>query len=208
MRRATLILLPLTLLFSSCDRNARNFAKNAKAILDDYAARVDRQIQTESQYYQRYAVLEAKRQHENLQNSLKADRGELGAELAIELDEGSKSPLRTRSDLRDYAQSEFARRSAAYTVEVDTTRQYLAKLQLLQADKDRIQALGKLLEGLSKKLSLAAEVVAVKQTVIDTKTDFDKLICDDIATKLMSAPDNKSLLQLQKDRKCPAGGTK
>jgi hypothetical protein len=208
MRKATIILLPLTLIFSSCDQNARDFAKNAKAILDDYAARIDLQIQAESQYYQRDAVFEVKHQHENLQNSVKADRGELGSELAVELSVGSKSPLRARSYLRDYAQSEYTRRRAAYTGEVDATRQYLAKLQLLQADKDRVQALGKLLDGLSKKLSLTAEVGAVKQAVSDTKTDFDKLICDDIATKLKAAPDNKSLLQLQKDRKCPAGGAK
>jgi hypothetical protein len=46
------------------------------------------------------------------------------------------------------------------------------------------------------------------QAVSETKTDFDKLICDDIATKLKTAADSKSLRQLQKDRKCPAGGTK
>jgi hypothetical protein len=208
MRKATIILLPLTLIVASCDQKARDFAKNAKTILDDYAARIDRQIQTEAQYYQRDAVLEVKHQHENLQNSVKADRSELRSELAIELTAGSKSPLRTRSYLRDYAQSEYARRSAAYTGQVDATGQYLAKLQLLQADKDRVQALGKLLEALSRKLSLAAEMSAVTQAVSETKTDFDKLICDDIATKLKTAADSKSLLQLQKDRKCPAGGTK
>ena len=208
MRRATILLLPLTLAFSSCDQNAQNFAKNAKSMLDDYAARIDRQIQTETQYYQRDAVLEVNHHHENLVNSATADRGEQGSDLAVELNAGSKSPARIRTYMREYAQSEYTKRRDAYTGEVDATRQYLAKLQLLQADKDRIQALGKLLDGLSKKLSLTAEVSAVKQTVSDTKTDFDKLICDNIASKLKSAPDSQSLLQLQKDRKCPTGGTK
>jgi hypothetical protein len=210
MRRATIILLPLTLALSSCDKNAQDFATKAKAILDDYAARIDRQILTESQYYQRDAALEVRHRHENLVNSAEADRGEQGSDLAVELSAGSKSPIRIRSYLREYAQSEYIKRRDAYTGEVDATRQYLAKLQVLQANKDRIQALGKLLEGLSKKLSLIAEVSAVKQTVSETKTDFDKLICDDIATKIAKATgkDKDSLLQLQKDRKCPTGGAK
>jgi hypothetical protein len=208
MRRTAIILIPLTIALSSCDQNARDFAKNTKAILDDYAARVDRQIQIESQYYQRDAVFEMKHHHENLVNSTKADRGERGSDVAVELDSGSKSPLRTRSYLREYAQSEYTSRRTAYTGEVDATRLYLAKLQVLQGDKDRIQALGKLLDGLSKKLSLSAEVSAVKQTVSDTKTDFDKLICDDIATKLRTATgkDRESLIKLHSDRKCPTGG--
>jgi hypothetical protein len=208
MRRTAIILIPLTLALSSCDQNARDFAKNAKAILDDYAARVDRQIQIEAQYYQRDAVIEVRHRHENLVNSAKADRGERNSDLAVELEAGSKSPLRIRSYLREYAQSEYTGRRTAYTTEVDATRVYLAKLQLLQADKDRIQALGKLLEGLSKKLGLAAEVSAVTQTVSDTKSDFDKLICDDIAMKLRTATfrDRISLSKLQIDRKCPIGG--
>ncbi len=208
MRRSTIILLPLMLTLVSCDQKARDFAKNAKAMLDEYAARIDRQIQTESQYYQRDAVLEVKHQHENLLNSTKADRAERGSELAVEFNEGSKSALRIRSYLREYAQSEYASRRDTYTGEVDATRQYLANLQVLQADKDRIEALGKMLDGLSKKLSLTDEVSAIKQTVSDTKTDFDKLICDDIATKLKTATgkDKDSLTQLQTDRKCPTDG--
>jgi hypothetical protein len=110
----------------------------------------------------------------------------------------------------EYAQSEYTRRRNAYTGEMDATRVYLAKLQSLQADKDRIQALGKLLDGLSTKLSLIAEVSAVKQTVSDTKTDFDRLICDDIAKKLRTATgkDKESLSRLQTDRKCLTGGTR
>jgi hypothetical protein len=209
MRRSTIVvLLFLVLTLTSCDQTARDFAKNVKAMLDEYGARIDRQIRTESQYYQRAAVLEVKHQHENLLNSMKADRAERGSELAAELNEGSKSALRIRGYLREYAQSEYTSRRDAYAGEVDATRQYLAKLQVLQADKDRIGALGKLLDGLSKKLSLTDEVSAIKQAVGDTKTDFDKLICDDIATKLKAATgkDKDSLTKLQADRKCPTGG--
>jgi hypothetical protein len=210
MRISAIILVPLTLALSSCDQNAQDFAKNARAMLDEYAARIDRQIRTESQYYRRDTVLEARHNQENLVNNMKADRGEMSYDLAVELDVGSKSPLRTRSYLREYAQSESTKRRVAYTAQVDATRAYLAKLQLLQADKDRIQALGKLLDGLSRKLSLTTEVSAVKQTVSDTKTDFDKLICDDIATKRKTATgkDKDSLTKLQRDRKCSTGGTK
>jgi len=76
MRRIPLILLPLILTLTSCDQKARDFAKSAKALLDEYASRIDGQIQIESQYYQRDAVLEAKHRHENLLNSATADRSE------------------------------------------------------------------------------------------------------------------------------------
>jgi len=150
MRRAAMILIPVTLALSGCDRNARDFARSAKAMLDQYAARIDREIAAESQYYQREAVLEVKHRHENLVNGIKADRAERGSETAVELS-GAGSPLRIRAYLRDYAQSEHARRSGAWTRETDASRQYLANLQTLQADKDRIHALGKLLDGLSSK---------------------------------------------------------
>ncbi len=208
MRRATTILLPLTLALSACDQNARDFARNAKAILDQYASRIDREIGAESQYYQREAVLEVKHRHENLVNSIKADRAERGSEMAVELS-GAGSPLRIRTYLREYAQSEYMRRRGVWTGEMDSSRQYLANLQTLQADKDRIQALGKLLDGLSsKKLNLTAEIGAATQAVSDTKTDFDKLICDDIAARLKTASgkDKESLGKLQADRKC--GGTR
>jgi hypothetical protein len=204
MKRATMILLPLTLALSGCDQNARDFATNAKTMLDRYAARIDREIAAESQYYQREAVLEVKHRHENLANSIKADRAERGSETAVELS-GGGSPLRIRTYLRDYAQSEYTRRVGAWTGETDSSRQYLANLQTLQADKDRIHALGKLLDGLSsKKLNLAAEIGAATQAVSETKTDFDKLICDDVAAKLKGASgkDKESLGNLQRDRKC------
>jgi hypothetical protein len=202
------ILLPLILLLTSCDQKAQDFAKAAKGMLDEYAARIDGQIQTESKYYQRDAVLEVRHQHQNLLNSTTAERSERGSGLAADLSEGNKSALRVRSYLREYAQSEYTSRRDAYTGEVDATRPFLAKLQALQADKDRIDALGKLLDGLSTKLSLTDDVALIKQTVGDTKTDFDKLICDDIATRLKTATgkDKDSLTKLQKDRKCSTTG--
>lgn len=204
MRRTAIFVVPLALALSSCDRNAREFANSAKAILDDYAARIDRQIQIESQYYQRDAVVEMRHHRENIANSMKADRSERGSDLVVELNAGTKSPLQIRSYLREYAQSEYTKRRDAYNGEVDATRAYLAKLQLLQANKDRIQALGKLLDGLSKKLSVTAEVNAVSQAVSGAKTDFDTLICDDIAARLKTAAgrDKDSLKKLQMDRKC------
>lgn len=208
MRRATTILLPLTLALAACDQNARDFARSAKAILDRYAARIDREIGAESQYYQREAALEWKHRHENLVNSVKADRAERGSEAAVEFS-GESSPLGIRTHLREYAQAEYARRRGVWTGEADASRQYLMNLETLQADKDRIRALGKLLDGLSsKKLNLTAEIGAATQAVSDTKTDFDKLICDDLASKLQTASgkDKESLNRLQRDRKC--GGLK
>src|SRR5260370_30518477 len=96
------------------------------------------------------------------------------------------------------------RRRAVCTGEMASSRKYLANLQTLQADKDRIQALGKLLDGLSsKKLNLTAEIGAATQAVSDTKTDFDKLICDDIAARLKTASgkDKETLGTLQADPK-------
>ena len=84
----------------------------------------------------------------------------------------------SRNDLRDYAQSVYTSQRAAYVGQLDATRQQLAQVQALQACKDRVEALGKLLEALAKKESLTEELSAMKQTVTDTKTDFDKLICD------------------------------
>jgi hypothetical protein len=204
MRRMAITVVTLALALSSCDRHAREFANSARAMLDDYAARIDRQIQIESQYYQRDAVIEMRHHRENLVNGMKADRAESGSDLAVELDAGSKSPLQIRSYLREYAQSEYTRRRDAYNGEVDATRVYLAKLQLLQANKDRIQAVGKLLDGLSQRLSMTAEVNTVSQAVGGAKTDFDTLICDDIATRLRTAmgKDRDSLTKLQMDRKC------
>ena len=203
-----MILLPLSLALSACDQNARDFAANAKAMLDQYAARIDREIGAESQYYQREAVVEVKHRHENLVNSIKADRAERGSETAVELT-GGGSPLRIRTYLREYAQSEYTRRLGAWTGETDSSRQYLANLETLQADKDRIHALGKLLDGLSsKKLNLTAEIGAATQAVRETKIDFDKLICEDVAAKIKTASgrDKESLGKLQADRKC--GGTR
>ena len=142
----------------------------------------------------------------NLVNSVKADRAERGTETAVEFS-GAGSPLRIRTYLREYAQAEYIRRRGVSTGEMDASRQYLANLQTLQADKDRIRALGKLLDGLSsKKLNLTAEIGAATQAVSDTKTDFDKLICDDISVKIKTASgkDKESLGRLQIDRKCGA----
>lgn len=208
-RSAKLLLLPIfACCLTSCDRSAQEFAKNTSILLDEYAARIDGQINAESQYYQRDAVLEVNHQHENSLNSSIAAREEQGLELAIALNEGGKSTLRVRSYLREYAESEYTRLRAAYSGDVDLTRAYLGKLQALQANKDRVQALEKLLDGLARKLSIAGEVSTIKQTVSETKTNFDTLICDDIATKLRSASGTAkdSLTQLQTDRKCPTSG--
>lgn len=201
---SVLALFPLAFLLTGCDQAARDFAKSAKAMLDEYAARIDSQILTESQYYQRAAVLDAGQQHQNLLNSLTADRGEKGSDLAAEIQQSAQTAAAVRSYLREFAESEFSERRDAYVQQADSTRQFLANLQTLQAAKDRVEALDKLLDALANKPGLIDQAKAIQQTVSDTKTDFDKLICDDIAKKLMTATgsDKASLTKLQSDRKC------
>jgi Tfp pilus assembly protein FimV len=203
MRKTFTILLSAALiLLAGCDDKARDFAKNAKVLLDEYSRRIDRQIQVESEYYQRNAVLQVRHQHENAANAARADRSERVVEQALRL-----NPDRTtiRSVLKDYAQSEYNSRRAAYLGETELTRQFLANIQALQADKERIAALGKLLDSLSAKRGTVEQIKAVQQAVGETKDDFDKLICKDINERLGKATNQEdlvSLIQLKKDRGC------
>jgi hypothetical protein len=198
--------LPFCLLLTGCDQRAEEFARQADGLLNEYQKRIDDQIASATVYYQKAAAISALQAERVGIESLQAEREERATHLEADYREGRKPPSLYRSDLRSYAEVDYAHLKAELTADVDASAPYLSQLVTLETDQAVIDAFDKILKNLAKPRSIRDEVTDIQQFITDSKTEFDKLVCAGIAKQLAANPpaDKAATLKaLQKTQKCP-----
>ncbi len=206
------------LLLAGCDSTAIEFAKQTRALLNEYQKNINDQTADSMKYYHNDASIAASAAAQQLEGGLGIDRDERATELAADYLEGRKPVSLYRTDIRTYAQLEYDTRKDKLEAAVDAALPYQQQLAKLEANKETIEAVGKALDALQQKRSLKTEAEDLKGFVTDTKTDFSLLVCADLKTK-KAALDAKiatetgaqkttdqaqstALAQLRTDRKC------
>jgi hypothetical protein len=172
---------------SACDEQAQQFAVRTAEILNQRSAELTRKIAAERKAYQDASTIANETQRDLIESSLNNERSAQSIALAADYDEGRKSPSRWQTDLAQYAQLDYQLNRDLLSADLGAGAEYMQKLQALEIEQAKIDALAKLLAALAKKPSLAADLQAIGAFVEDTKAEFDKKVCEELARDTSAA---------------------
>jgi len=195
----TLALLSLTT--TGCDTRAREFAEKTALILKQRSEQIAAKIAAETTAYNALAALTVEEHYALVDLSLRNERVSRTLALAADYDEGRKPVSRWQSELAEYGRIDYAANRELLSNDVDARSLFLQKVQALSIEQDRVDALAKLLDQLTKKPKLSQDVGALIEFAEDTKTAFDKKLCDELQ-KRKDAKD-KAAEEALKAKKCP-----
>jgi hypothetical protein len=187
-RRAGLLLCVLLApLASACDEEARQFALRTAEILQQRSAELTRKIAAEQKAYQDVSSIANETQRDLIESSLNNERSARSIALAADYDEGRKPASRWQSDLAEYAQIDYRLNRDLLSADMGAGAEFMQKLQELEIEQAKVDALAKLLAALAKKPSLKTDLEAVSAFAEDTKAEFDKKVCEALAKDTSAA---------------------
>jgi len=141
----------------------------------------------ESKAYLKVAAIATETHRDLVDSSLRNERNARTIALAADYDEGRRPPSRWQSELAEYAQIDYRMNKDLLTADIDAGTEFMQKLQALELEQAKIDALAKLLETLATKPSLAQDILAITAFAEDTKKEFDKKICEALAKDTSAA---------------------
>jgi hypothetical protein len=191
------VLISVAALMTGCDEQARLFATQTKAILDQRSAQLSKKIAAEMESYNDYAAKAADDNHNLMIAALGNERAERANALAADYQEGRKPASLWREDLAEYANVDYERTKQLLMTDIDAETNYLQRYQSIAIEQDKVDALAKLLDAMAKKQSLKDEAGALVGFVEDTKQEFDEKVCSALESNTDAASK-----QLFKDKKC------
>lgn len=179
----------ICLFLTGCDTDAIEFATKTREMLGGYQKQLQKQIADAENHYLEYATLRVDSAFTRRAFDLASVRAETGDKLAFAYVERTKRPSRIREELSVYAAKEHAADLEAHQGAVDRSRAYLEKIESLKVEKDKIEAFGKLLDGLAVKRALQKDAVEIGNFVNATKDEFDSLVCKDLEGQIKTLKD-------------------
>ena len=181
--RGTTFLLCVLLapLASGCDEKAQEFARRTADILQQRSGELSRKIAAETKAYADVAAVAAESQRDLIDASLANERSARTIALAADYDEGRKPPSRWQTDLAAYAEIDYRLNRDLLAADVNAGGEFQQKLQALEIEQARIDALAKLLAALAQKPTLAEDLRAIGSFADDTKNAFDTKVCAALA---------------------------
>lgn len=183
--RATLAIGSLIALgLTGCDENALRMAKEAHNVLSTYELELEHKLDSEQKAYMQQAQIEAEAEREQMYSNLEQERLERSRTLALDLIEGKQDANRWREPIREYAKVDYSIQRDILLADMDSQFQFLEKIQALAVDKQKVSALSKAFDLLSEKPGLADQLKDLADFAKETKGDFDKAICDGLATQI------------------------
>ena len=174
---------------AGCDNEAIEFASKTREMLGGYQKQLQRQIAEAENRYLEYATLQADSRFTRSAIDMAAVRSEMGEKLAFAYTDKSKRPSHIREELSAYATKQHEIDLAAHQGAVDRSRAYLEKIEALRIDKDKIEAFGKLLDGMAVKRPLQKDAGEIQKFVDATKGEFDSLVCQDLEGQIKTLND-------------------
>lgn len=172
------LLAPLT---SGCDEKAQAFARRTADILQQRSGELSRKIAAETKAYADVAAVAAETQRDLIDSSLANERSARTIALAADYDESRKPPSRWQTDLAEYAQIDYRLNRDLLAADVNAGGEFQQKLQTLEMEQARVDALAKFLAALAQKPTLTEDLQAIGSFAEDTKKAFDTKVCEALA---------------------------
>lgn len=186
MRRALTVVL-LAVWSAGCDEDALRLAREAREVLLTYEKELGRKLVAEQRAYGEQSQVMAQAHREQLASSLEQERMERARTLALDFVESNVRVTRWREPLRAYANSDYTIQRALLLQDLGSEMGWVARIQALQVDKQKIRALATALGALSEKASFTDQVRAFAEFAEQVKTDFDTQVCTSLAMQAKEA---------------------
>jgi hypothetical protein len=182
-----IVCMLLAPLVSACDEEAQQFALRTAEILQQRSAEVSRKIAAERKAYQDVSSIAAETQRDLIESSLNNERTARSIALAADYDEGRKPLSRWQTELAEYGQIDYRLNRDLLAADMGASGEFMTKLQALEIEQAKIDALAKLLAALAKKPSLASDLQDIGDFADDFKDEFDKKVCEALAKDTSAA---------------------
>jgi hypothetical protein len=187
---ATLAAFALT---TGCsDKEARDYAALLVTVVERYQAQIGRKVAAERKSYKDLAGVFAQAQTDDMIDSLLLDRTERSQAVAAQLVNGEIAPSRIPDLLRAYAAHDFDQTRQIFQREMDAGAHYLAGLEDLNAEAEKIETLHKLLQGLADGKGLATRSKDLTAFAQATAAQYSSDICKDLLHQIDVATQLKS----------------
>jgi hypothetical protein len=186
-RVLAIILICSASLLTGCDEEAQQYAKELNQVLSSYQEQVERKNNAEQAAYRSLTSYYAHAQEEDSFLKLQLERNERVRKLADEYVKGQRSaPTNSelRSLLKDFANFDFDETRKGLEDESDVNTRYLANLESLQIETEKMESLSKALDSLSKPKRPLAQLKEFVAFATKVDKEVQKLTCEDVAREI------------------------
>jgi len=170
-----------------------------RQLLAGYQKAISEQIARQQAAYAAIAQAAEQGRRADIENKLRTERTHRAETMADDFIQRNRPLTHWKDYLLDYAAQDLkANRELLELDSLDGSR-FLEGVQNLQIDFDKLQSLDKVLESLNQKKSVLAGLKDLAAVGQDTKTEFDKLVCDGLKQDLASKQSAKQAADNAKD---------
>jgi hypothetical protein len=183
---ASLLVLAAVCLSGCGDKEAREYASKMIPVLDKYQEQLSQKIKAEQESYEALAQAYEKAREDDIKTRLESERArrseELGAEAAVADTAPSLSEI--FESLQDYAEEDFKTTQTLLQEGLDSRGKYLAGLESLEVELQKIKLLKQALKELAKSKSDFRNFKDATDSLLKTDEGFNKLLCVDLKKTL------------------------
>lgn len=179
----------ICLFFIACDdRDAQNYAKELMGVLDSYQFQVNQKVKAERNSYKELAAIYAKGSSRVVESGLTQERRERSRRLATDMIRLEHPPTSSEilASLKEYGEQDFDSTRKLMELEADAQAQFLGDIEALEFDVETIASLKESLKDLAKPKGRLKQLRDVSTFATEAKTEFDKLICQDLTGEITS----------------------
>lgn len=183
---ATAILICSLFALTGCDEKAQEYAKKLGQVLNSYQAQVNRKINAEQEAYKSLTTFYAHAQDEDLFLNLALERNKRAREMAEGYISGQNAPTTSeiRASLKNYASYDFEQTRVLLENEAEASTRFLANLESLELEGQKVESLSKALEELSKPKKPLKQLKEFVSFATQVDKEMQKLACDDLAKQI------------------------
>jgi len=196
----TACIFAMIVVSSACsDKEAQDYAAKLIPVLDSYQEQLSLKIKTEKDFYEDLASTFEEARVDDIKIRLTAERSIRSKALAEDIFDDDKPPkLSTILDaLQDYAKHDFETTRTMLDEQMDSRSKYLADLEGLEIDLQKIKTLKESLLDLSKSKSALKRFKDTGEFLSQSEEGVNTLLCADFKKTLEDLTAEKTDLESQ-----------
>jgi outer membrane murein-binding lipoprotein Lpp len=182
-----LLAIVVAVSLSGCgDKDAREYAARLIPVLNSYQEQLSQKIKAEQESYTELAKAFEEARKEDVKTRLMAERNRRSEELGEKISTAKEPPTLSQifASLQDYAKSDFETTQSLLEESLDARSKYLADLESLEVELQKVKLLKEALKELAKSKSDFKQFKQAADFALKTDEGITKLLCADLKKQL------------------------
>lgn len=187
MKKKLALLIITVVSLSGCgDKEAREYAAKLIPVLDSYQEQLSQKIKAEQDSYEELAQTYEEARKADVTIRLNAERTRRSEEIGERISNASQPPTLSQilAPLQDYAKLDFETTQTLLQEGLETRSKYLADLESLEIELQKIKALKAALQELAKSKSDFKKFKEASDFLLKSNEGVNKLLCGDLKEQL------------------------